>query len=78
MEYVPNEGIRWNARRKTKLSGDQQSTNKEFKAILIKILKELRRRMDEQSEKLEVFNKELENIKKNATELKEYNNWNKK
>ena len=35
--------------------------NKEFK---VKMLRELRRRLKEQSEKLEVFNKELENIKK--------------
>ena len=44
--------------------------SKELKAMIIKVLKELKRRMDEQSEKLEVFNKELENIKKNQTELK--------
>ena len=34
---------------------------------IIEKLKELRRWMDEHSEKLEVFNKELENIKKNQT-----------
>ena len=39
--------------------------SKEFKVMMVKIIKELGRRMDEQSEKLEVFNKELENIKKN-------------
>ena len=32
-------------------------SNKEFKVMIVKI-NELRRRMDEQSEKLEVFNKE--------------------
>lgn len=37
--------------------------------MIIKMLKELRKRMDEHSEKLEVSNKELENIK-NQTELK--------
>ena len=31
--------------------------NKEFKVMIIKMIKELRRRMDKQSEKLEVFNK---------------------
>ena len=36
--------------------------NKEFKVIIIKMFKELRRRLDEQSEKLKVFNKELENV----------------
>ena len=36
--------------------------NKEFKVMIIKMLKDLRRRMNENSEK---FNKELENIKKN-------------
>ena len=30
----------------------------EFKVMIIKILKELERRMDEQSEKLDTFNKE--------------------
>ena len=34
---------------------------------IIEKLKELRRWMDEHSEKLEVSNKELENIKKNQT-----------
>ena len=35
-------------------------TDKEFKAMVLKMFKELRRRMDEYNEK---FNKELENIK---------------
>ena len=33
--------------------------------MIIKMLKELGKIMDKQSEKTEVFNKELENIKKN-------------
>ena len=37
----------------------------EFKVMIIKMIKELGKRMDEQSEKLEVFNKEFENIKNN-------------
>ena len=41
--------------------------NKEFKVMIMKMSW---RRMDEQSEKLEVFNKELENIKKNQREVK--------
>ena len=41
--------------------------DKEFKVMNIKTLTELRTRMDEHSEK---FNKELENRKKNQTELK--------
>ena len=41
--------------------------DKEFKVIIIKMLNKLGRRMDEHSEK---FNKDLENIKKNQTELK--------
>ena len=40
----------------------------------MKMLKELRKRMDEWSEKLEVFNKELENTQKNQAD-EEYNNW---
>ena len=42
--------------------------------MIIKIIKGLGRRMDEQSEKLEVSSKELENIKNNQTE--DYNNRN--
>ena len=38
--------------------------------MIVKMFKELRRRLDEESQKLEVFNTELENIKKNQTELK--------
>ena len=36
---------------------------KEFRIVIVKMIKEIGRRMDAQSEKLEVFNKELENIK---------------
>ena len=39
---------------------------KEFKVMTVKMIKELRRKMDEQSRKLEVLNKELENIKKST------------
>lgn len=35
----------------------------------MKMIRELGRRMDAHSKKLEVFNKELENIKNNQTEL---------
>jgi len=38
--------------------------------MIIKIIKELGRRMDEQSKKLEVSSKELENIKNNQTEMR--------
>ena len=39
----------------------------EFKTLLIRMLIELRRRVDEQSEN---FNKKIENIKKNQSEMK--------
>ena len=42
---------------------------KEFRVMIPKMIKELGRRMDAQSEKLEVLNKELENIKNNQTEM---------
>ena len=42
---------------------------KEFRVMVIKMIKELRGRMNAQSEKLEVF-KELENIKNNQTGIK--------
>ena len=38
---------------------------KELRVMIISVIKELRRRMDAQSKKLEVFHKELENIKNN-------------
>ena len=39
----------------------------EFRILIVKIMKELRNRMDAQSEKLEVFNKELENLNNSQT-----------
>ena len=44
--------------------------------MIVKMMKELGRRMDAQN-KLEVFNKELENIKTDETEMKN-SNWNEK
>ena len=38
--------------------------------MTVKMIKELRRRMDEQRKKLEIFNKDLENTKKNQTDEK--------
>ena len=50
---------------------------KEFKITTVKRFKDLRRRLDKESKKLEVINKELEKIKE--LEIgEEYNNWNKK
>ena len=46
---------------------------KEFKALVIKMLTELGKRKDENSEH---FNKELENIKKDPIRNKEFNNRN--
>ena len=43
------------------------SPDKEFKALVIKMLTELERRIDVHNEK---FNKELENIKKTQSEMK--------
>ena len=60
-----------------KWRGDRQSTWEIVKVVIVKMIKELRRRKDKQSEKLDVFKKELESIKKNQTD-EEYNNWNEK
>ena len=38
---------------------------KEFRIVIMKVIKELRKRMDAESEKSEVFDKELENTKNN-------------
>ena len=40
-------------------------SKKEFNVMAINMIKELGRRMDEEGEGSEIFNKELENIKKN-------------
>ena len=42
--------------------------NQKFKVMIVKVFKECGRRLDEQNEKLDVFNKE--NIKKNKTYMK--------
>ena len=44
--------------------GNLTTKKKEFKIMIVKLFKELKRRLDEQSKKLEVFNKELENMNK--------------
>ena len=38
---------------------------KEFRVMIMKMIKELKNRMDSQSGKLKVFNKELENVENN-------------
>ena len=45
-------------------------TEKEFRVMIARMIQELRKRMDAQSKKLQVFNKELENVKSYQTELK--------
>ena len=49
--------------------------DKEFKALIIWMLTELGKRIDEHSEN---FNKELENTPKEPVRAEEYNNWNEK
>ena len=63
---MPNDATRQYLWKKTKGSKDNHLPNKEFKVVFMKMLKELRRKLGEHSEKLEVFNKELENIKRKA------------
>ena len=52
---------------KEKLSEVEQGSllENELRVVIIKVIKELRKRMDAQREKLEAFNEELENIKNN-------------
>ena len=45
------------------------SVLKEFRVMIVKMIQEFGKRMDAQSKKLEVFNKESENIKSNQTEM---------
>ena len=47
---------------------------KEFKVMIIKKIQELGRRMDAQSKKSEVFNKQLQNHKETPNRDEEYNN----
>ena len=47
--------------------------NKELKVMIVKMIKEFKRkkkRIQENGQKLEVLNKEFENIKNNQTEIK--------
>ena len=48
---------------------DSQLPQKEFKVIIVKIIKDLGQRMDEQSKQLEIFNKK-KIIKYNQAEIK--------
>ena len=76
-ENVSSEGTR--LKTPEEVLGEVETGNlpkKEFKVMIAKMIKELGR-MDQQSEKLEVLNKTLENIRKNQTD-EEYNNMNKK
>ena len=50
---------------------------KEFRVVIIKTIKEFRRRMDPQSQKL-VSNKESKKYKEQPNRDEEYNNWKKK
>ena len=43
---------------------------KEFRVMILKMIKDLGRKMDAHTEKLEVFNRELENMEKIQTEMK--------
>ena len=64
-EYVPKD------RAQLKRVAINNLPNKEFKVIVIKLLNELRRKMDEHSEK---FNKELKIYKEEPKRAKEYCN----
>ena len=48
--------------------------NKGFKVMTVKMIKELRRRMDDQSKKLEFFFKKSQTIKEQQNRDEEYNN----
>ena len=48
-------------------------SEKEFRVMILKMIKELGSRIDAQSEKLEVFSKQLENTKNNSAD-EVYNN----
>ena len=58
-ENVPGEGTgKKKKSQRTKSSGYKQSTEKEFRVMIVEMFKELGRRMDAQSEKLAILNKD--------------------
>lgn len=61
-EHVLDEGLRQNPREEVSLVDISKLLKKEFRVVIIKMTKKLREKKDEQNEKLEVLNKELENI----------------
>ena len=74
-EYVPDEGTRWNLRT-TKWGGDRQSTPLKFRGMILKMILDLRKRIEVQDKKIQkMFNKDLEDIKK---WVEQYNNWKEK
>ena len=69
-EHVPNERTRQSHRRRTKWRRDRQSTQERVQGNDCKDDQRTQEKNGPQSEKLEVFNKELENRKDNQTEMK--------
>ena len=66
-EFISNERTRKTPEKITKKTQINNLPDKEFKALVIRMLTELGKRIDKHSEN---FNQELENIKKNQSELK--------
>lgn len=63
MKHIPNERIGQNTRKRTKLNGDSNLLDTDFKTLVIRLLNEFRARIDELSKNL---HKETETIKKKA------------
>lgn len=72
-KFVPQKGTRENSKKKKNLNEIEISDlpDKEFKAMVIKMLSEIRGAIHEQTEN---FNKEVENIIKYKTKIIEMNN----
>ena len=70
-EYVPIQEQNKTPEKELNKMKINNLLDKEFKAMVIKMLTELRRRMDEHSEN---FNKEIENIRKYQTEVTKLKN----
>ena len=70
-EYVSDEGARKKKpRRITKQRGDKQSSQKESRVMIIKMIQNLGKRMEAQIKKIqEMFSKQLEDIKNKQTEM---------
>ena len=74
-EYISTERARKNPWKTTNETEINNLLDKEFKALVVRMLTELGKRIDEHSEN---FDEELENTENEPVRTELYNNWNEK